>query len=104
VNAQAGQCGAVTKTSLESATHDDDFQEVKRRKRHISNDTSQTAKKSIILAPKSAAGKLPNKTVMTRKVFVPLSTNDTDTETTGAENTLPEEVKKKVKLSLCLTN
>jgi hypothetical protein len=35
VNAQAGQCGAVTKTSFESAAHDDDFQEVKRRKRHI---------------------------------------------------------------------
>jgi hypothetical protein len=25
VDAQAGQCGAVTKTSLESAAHDDDF-------------------------------------------------------------------------------
>jgi hypothetical protein len=45
VNAQAGQCGAVTTTSLESATHDDDLQEIKRYKRHISNDTSQTANK-----------------------------------------------------------
>jgi hypothetical protein len=44
VNAQAGQSGAVTKTALESAACDDDFEEVKRRKRHICNDTSQTAK------------------------------------------------------------
>jgi hypothetical protein len=47
VNAQTGQCGAVTKSSLESTAHDDDFQEVKISKRHISDDTSQTAKKSI---------------------------------------------------------
>jgi hypothetical protein len=90
VNAQAGQCGAVTNTSLDSADHDD-FQEVKRRKRHISNGTSQTAKKLIISAQKSAAGKLPTKTMITRKFFAPLRTNDMDTETTAAENTLPEK-------------
>jgi hypothetical protein len=86
VNAQEGQCRAVTKTSLESAAHDDDFQEVKRHKRHISNDTSQTAKKSII-----CHRKLPTKTVITRNFFATLRTNDMDTETTGAENSLPEE-------------
>jgi hypothetical protein len=91
VKAQAGKCGAVTKTSLELAAHDDDFQEVKRRKRHISNDTSQTAKKSITSAPKSAAGKLPNKTVITRNFFAPLRTNDMDTESTETENTAPEK-------------
>jgi hypothetical protein len=31
VKAQAGKCGAVTKASLKSAAHDDDFQEVKRK-------------------------------------------------------------------------
>jgi hypothetical protein len=31
VKAQAGKNGAVTKTSLESAAHDDDFQEVKKK-------------------------------------------------------------------------
>jgi hypothetical protein len=91
VNVQAEQCGAVTKTSLESVAHDDDFQEVKRCKRHISNDTSQTAKKSIISAPKSTAGKLPTKAVITRNFFAPLRTSDMDMETTGAENTLPEK-------------
>jgi hypothetical protein len=42
VSVQAGQSDAVNKTSVESTTHDADFQEVKRRKRLI----SQTAKKS----------------------------------------------------------
>jgi hypothetical protein len=46
VSAQAGISGAVNKTSVESTAQDDDFQEVKRRKRHIYNDTSQTVKKS----------------------------------------------------------
>jgi hypothetical protein len=91
VKAQTGKCGAVTKTSLESAAHDDNFQEVKRCKRHISNDTSQTAKKLITSAPKSAAGKLPTKTVITRNFFAPLRTNDMDTESTKTESTLPEK-------------
>jgi hypothetical protein len=45
LSAQAGQSGAVNKTSVESTAQDDDFQEVNRRKRHMSNNTSQTAKK-----------------------------------------------------------
>jgi hypothetical protein len=76
---------------LESAAHDDDFQELERRKRHLSNVTSQTAKKPTISAPKSAAGKLPTKAVITRNFFAPLRTNDMDTETTAAENTLPDK-------------
>jgi hypothetical protein len=90
VNAQGGQSGALTETSLESVAHIDNFQEVKRRKRHISNDTSQTAKKSTISAPKSASGQLPTKAVITRNFFAPLRNDDLDMETTGAENTLPE--------------
>jgi hypothetical protein len=75
---------------LESAAHDD-FQGVKRHKKHISNDTSQTAKNSTISAPKSVAGKLPTKAVITRNFYAPLRTNDMDTETTAEENTLPEK-------------
>jgi hypothetical protein len=74
---------------LESAA-----QEVKKRKRHIS-DTSQTAKKSTISAPKSAADKLPTKTVITRNFFAPFRSNNTDTEATEAENNLPEEAPRK---------
>jgi sortase (surface protein transpeptidase) len=45
VIAQTGQSGAVNKTSVVSTAQDDDFREVTRCKRYISNDTSQTAKK-----------------------------------------------------------
>jgi hypothetical protein len=91
VKAQPGKCGAVTKTSLQSAAHEDDFQELKRRKRHISNGTSQTAKKSITSAPKSAAGKLPTKTVINRNFFAPLRIDNMDTESTETEYTLQEK-------------
>jgi hypothetical protein len=39
VSTHAGQSGAVNKTSVESTVQDDDFQEVKRRTRHTSNNT-----------------------------------------------------------------
>jgi hypothetical protein len=45
VSAQEVQSGAVNKTSVKSTAQDDDFQEIKRRNRHISNNASQTAKK-----------------------------------------------------------
>jgi hypothetical protein len=44
MSAQSGQSGTVYKTSEES-TAQDAFQEVKRRKRHISSNASQTAMK-----------------------------------------------------------
>jgi hypothetical protein len=90
VSAQAGKSGAVNKTSVES-TAQDDFQEVKRRKRHISCNTSKTAKKSTKSVPIFAAVKIPPKAVLTCKFFAPLRTTEMDTETTGAENTLPEQ-------------
>jgi hypothetical protein len=48
VSAEAEQSGVVNKTSVESTAHDDDFQEAKTRKRHISNNTSQTARKLLV--------------------------------------------------------
>jgi hypothetical protein len=66
----------------------DDFQEVKRCKRHVCNNTSQTAKKSTKPVPTSAAVKLPPKAVLTRNSFAPLRNTDMDTETTGTENKL----------------
>jgi hypothetical protein len=47
----------VNKTTVESTAQDDDFQKVKRRKRHISKDTSQTVKKSTKSVPISTADK-----------------------------------------------
>jgi hypothetical protein len=76
VNVQAGQSGTVNKISLESKAKDDDFQEVKRRKRHISNDTSQTAKKSTKSVPITTAVKQPPKAVLGRNFFAPLRTNE----------------------------
>jgi hypothetical protein len=90
VSAQAGQSGGVNKTSVESPAQNDDFREVKRRKRRYSDDTSQRDKKSIISVPKSAAGKLPTKAVSTGNFFAPPRSTDMDTETTGTENILPE--------------
>jgi hypothetical protein len=81
----------MNKTSVESTAQDDDFLEVKRRKSHISDNSSQRAKKSAKRVPTSAAVKLPPKAVLTRKSFAPLRTTDNDMETTGAENTLPEQ-------------
>jgi hypothetical protein len=55
---------------------DDDFQEVKRHKRYISNDTLQTAKKSTKPIWTSTAVKLPPKAVLTHNLFAPLRTTD----------------------------
>jgi hypothetical protein len=91
VSAQAGRSGAVNRTSVESAAQDNHFQELKRRNMHISDDTSRTTKKSTKPVPTSAAVRLPPKAVSTRNFFAPLRTTDMDTETTGAENALPEQ-------------
>jgi hypothetical protein len=90
MSVQEGQSGTVNKTSVESTAQDDDFQDVKRRIRHISNNASQTAKKSTKPVPTSAVVKLPPKAVLTRNFFALLRTTDKDKETTGAENTVPE--------------
>jgi hypothetical protein len=65
VSAQTGQSGAVNKTSLESIAQDDDCLEVKRRKRHSSNNILQAAKKLTKLVPTSITVKLPQKAVLT---------------------------------------
>jgi hypothetical protein len=77
---------AVNKTAVESMAEDDDFREAKRCKWHISNNTSQTAKKSIKPVPTSAPVKLPPKSVLICNFFTLLRTTDMVTETTGAEN------------------
>jgi hypothetical protein len=81
--------GAANKTSVESMAQND-FQEVKRCKRHNSNDTSQTVKKSAKPVPTSTAVKLPPKAVLTRNFFTPLRTTDLRLETTGAGEKLLE--------------
>jgi hypothetical protein len=91
MSAQEGQSGAVNKTSVESTTQDDDFRGIKRCKRHTSNDTSQTAKKTTKQILTKVALKLSPKAVLTRNFFAPLRTTDMDMETTGAEKALPAQ-------------
>jgi hypothetical protein len=86
VSAQVGQSGPVNKTSVKSIAQGDSIREVKRHERRISNDTSQTVKKSTKPAQKSAAIKLPAKAALSHNFFAPLRTTDKDMETTGAEN------------------
>jgi hypothetical protein len=88
VNTQTGQCGAVNKTSLKSTAQDDDFQKVKRHKRPISNDTSETTMKSTKSVPISTTVMQTPEAVPTRNFFAPLRTNDMDMETTGTEKTI----------------
>jgi hypothetical protein len=73
VGAQEGQSGAVNETSVDSTAQEDDFHEVKRSKRHISN------------------FKMPPKAVLSHNFFAPLRTADMDIETTEAEKTLQEQ-------------
>jgi hypothetical protein len=91
LSTQTGQSGAVNKTTLESMAQHDDFQEIKRRKRCISNDTSETNMKLTKSVPISTAIKQTPKVVPTRNFFAPLRTNGMDIETTETENTLPEQ-------------
>jgi hypothetical protein len=88
VSEQARQRGAVNITTVESMAEDDDFWEAKGCKWHISNNTSQTAKKSTKPVPTSAPVKLPPKSVLICNFFTPLRTTDMVTETTGADNLL----------------
>jgi hypothetical protein len=91
VSAEAGQSGVANKISVASTAQDDDFQEINRSKRHIPNDIAQTAKNSTKLVPTSATVKMPPKAMLTRNFFAPLRTTEMDTETTGVENTVPEQ-------------
>jgi hypothetical protein len=71
-SAQEGQSGAVNKTSVESTTQGDNSQGVKRRKKHVCNDTSQTTKKSTKTAPTSTDVKMSPKIVLNRNLFTSL--------------------------------
>jgi hypothetical protein len=59
----------------------DDCPEVNRRKRHISNNTSQTAKKRDKPHPTAPALQLQSEGMLTRNVLAPFGTHDEATET-----------------------
>jgi hypothetical protein len=74
VSAQEVRSVAVNKTSVEPTAQDDDFQEVKRRKRNIFNNSSQTAKNSTEPVPTSVSVKMPPKAVLNCNFFTPFRT------------------------------
>jgi hypothetical protein len=76
---------------VDLTAQDDNFLEAKRRKSHISNNTSQTAKKATKPVPTSAANKLLPKSVLTCDFFAPLRISVMYTETNEAENALTEQ-------------
>jgi hypothetical protein len=91
VSAQAKHSNSLNKISSESTAQNDDFREVKKRKWHNSDDTSQSAKNSTKTVPISVTFKLPPKAVSTCKFFAPHRTIVMDTETAGTEHILPEQ-------------
>jgi hypothetical protein len=86
VSARAGESGAVSKTSVESAAQDDDFREVKRRKRQ-SLIIPQRQPKSRL--NQSQHQQLSPNGVLARNFFASLRTTDMHMEITEAENTQP---------------
>jgi hypothetical protein len=82
MSAQEGQSDVVKRTSVESTAQDDDFQEVKRLKRHISNNTWQTAKSRLNQSQDASKSK---------HCFGSVKVTDMDTETTEVDNKLPEQ-------------
>jgi hypothetical protein len=64
-----------------------DFHKVRRRKRHISNNPSQTAKKSSKPVPASTSLKLLPKEIITCNFFTPPKYTDMNSKSIGAENT-----------------
>jgi hypothetical protein len=69
---------------------DENYQEVRRCKGHISKNTSQTAKKSNNPVPTSAAVRTLPKAVLTHNILARVRTSDMDTETFEEEKTLLE--------------
>jgi hypothetical protein len=77
-----------TATGIESvkSTEEDGFKEVRRRKRHSTNEAAPTSKK-----PAAEAKSTPAKEVATRNFFAPLRATTRDTDSSVTEATTPEE-------------
>jgi hypothetical protein len=85
VSAQERQSGTVNETSVEPTVHYV-FQEVKKCKRNISNNTLQAAKMSTKPVQTLAPVKMPPKAALTHNFLAPLRTTEMDIETAEEEN------------------
>jgi hypothetical protein len=80
----------TTPQTAKKPTQEEGFQEVRRRKRHSSNEAARTPKKILVTAEPAAVNTTP-KTVPTRNSFAPLRTASMDTETSDMEESPQEE-------------
>lgn len=87
MSAHVGQSGTVNRTYVEPTTQDD-FQKLKSRKRHISNNTSHLVRKSANPDSTSTVVKLPLKASLTRNLYTRHRTANVGTGNTAAENTI----------------
>jgi hypothetical protein len=71
-----------SKTPRSAATQEDGFKEVRRSKRHNTNETAPTSKKTACTAVDT-----PHKEAATRNFFAPLRASDMDTDSTNTEAT-----------------
>jgi hypothetical protein len=85
---KASNSAGGTNTSTESVkpSQDDGFKEVRRRKRHNTNEVSPTSKKSAADATNNN-----KQEVATRNFFAPLRATTMETDSSGAEATTVEE-------------
>jgi hypothetical protein len=85
---KASNSAGGTATGIESVkpTQEDGFKEVRRRKRHSTNEAAPTSKKPAAEAQSTTA-----KEVATRNFFAPLRATAMDTDSSVTEATTPEE-------------
>jgi hypothetical protein len=83
---QASAPAGQSKTPKSAATQEDGFKEVRRRKRHSTNESATTSKKAACIAVDK-----PSKEVAARNFFASLRASDMDTDSANTEAT-PGEV------------
>jgi hypothetical protein len=81
----------IPKTTGQQKNKEDDFQEVRRRKRRATDETTGTSKKATVQTKTPTALNIPPKEVVTRNFFAPLKAADTDTDASGTEANSNEE-------------
>jgi hypothetical protein len=81
----------IPKTTEQQTNKEDDFQEVRRRKRRITDETTGTSKKATVQTKTSTALNILPKEVATRNFFTPLKAADMGTDASDTEANSNEE-------------
>jgi hypothetical protein len=75
----------IPKTTGQQTNKEDDFQEVRRRNRRATDETTGTSKKATVQTKTPTALNILPKEVVTRTIFAPLKAADIDTDASGTE-------------------